>query len=246
MVYDGLLVLASRGAPMNLLGPQLAAQDPSSRLVDAGVVDDVTVREDRFGGKASIRLHGGEVIVLTWPGRKNRGTAVENLLTHAFPSKVDQGPSDMARRSVRVMAMLGAVMLAMAGAWMGLSVVLRSDPPPPPAPTPAPTLAPAELAARAELNAACAPWVTLAASVPRGQRPDPLALRPIVDSLRPRFDTAAQAGADPSYASARDEVAYLQDYARRSPEAVRLESVSRVAWAMRAVSSACARATSGA
>jgi hypothetical protein len=121
---------------------------------------------------------------------------------------------------------------------------LLPDPPPPRVRAPAPTLPPAEQLARDELNAACPPWQELAAALPAGERPDPVALRPIVDGLRPRFDNAVAVGGHPSYAAARDEVAYLQDYARRPPEAVGLESVSRVAWAMRLVSQACTRAAS--
>lgn len=244
VVYEGMLVLAGRGASADLLAPQLAAQDPESRLLDANIVDDVAVREDALSGAATIRLRSGEVVALQWPARKNRGVSGENLLAHAFPGKVDQGPSEVARRAIRTMATLGAGILVIALLWAGLSVVLRSDPPPPPPPAPPPTLPPAEQLARDELNAVCPPWLTLAAAVPAGERPDPTQLRPIVDGIRARFDNAAAAGAHPSYAVARDEVAYLQDYARRSPEAVGLESVSRVAWAMRSVTDACGRAAS--
>lgn len=244
VAYEGTLVLARRGASADLLAPQLAAQDPDSRLLDAQVVDDVAVREDALSGAATIRLRTGEVVVLRWPTRKNRGVSGENLLAHAFPGKVDQGPSEVARRAIRTMAGLGTGILVLALLWVGLSIVLRSDPPPPPPPAPAPTLPPAEQLARDELNAACPPWQALAAAVPVGERPDPVALRPVVDGLRPRFDNAVAVGGHPSYTAARDEVAYLQDYARRPPEAVGLESVSRVAWAVRTVSEACARASS--
>jgi hypothetical protein len=244
VVYEGTLVLARRGASADLLAPQLAAQDPDSRVLDVKVVDDVAVREDALSGAATIRLRSGEVVVLRWPARKNRGVSGENLLAHAFPGTVDQGPSELTRRAIRSMVALGAGILVLALLWVGFSVVLRSDPPPPPPAAPAPTLPPAEQLARDELNAACPPWQALAAAVPAGERPDPVQLRPIVDGLRPRFDNAVAVGGHPSYAPARDEVAYLQDYARRSPEAVGLESVSRVAWAMRLVSEACTRAAS--
>lgn len=244
VAYDGMLVLASRGASADLLAPQLAAQDPGSRLLDAKVVDDVVVREDALSGKATIHLRNGEVVVVSWPGRKNRGAAVETILAHAFPGKVDQGPADLAPRVIRAMAAAGVVLLVAAGAWTGASVLLRKDPPPPAPAAAAPTLSPAEQAARAELAVACPPWQAFAAGVPAGERPDPVQLRPIVDGIRGRFDAAAGAGADASYAAARDEVAYLQDYGRRTPESAGQESVSRLIWAMRSVSSACTRAAS--
>jgi hypothetical protein len=244
VAYDGVLVLASPGAPLNLLAPQLAAQDAESRRLDANLVEDVLVREDRTGGKASIRLRSGEVVVVTWPGRKNKGVAVENLLAHAFPGKVDLGSSEIGRRAVRTVVKVVVALVLLAGAGFGLSVLLRSDPPPPPPPAPPVTLPPAEQTARAELAQACPPWQAFAAAVPVGERPDPTALRPIVDGIRPRFDNAANLGADPAYAAARDEVAYLQDYARRTPEQVELESVSRVSYAVRTVTAACAKAGS--
>lgn len=243
VAYDGMLVLASRNASADLLAPQLAAQDPASRLVEAKVVDDVVVREDSLGGKATIRLRNGESVVLTWSGRKNRGVAAETLLAHAFPGKVDQGPPEVARRVVRAMAGLAVILLVVAGGWSGASVLLRKDPPPPPPPPPAPTLSPAEQAARTELEQACPPWQAFAAGVPAGERPDPGQLRPIVDGIRGRFDAAAAAGADPAYATARDEVGYLQDYSRRTLESAGQESVSRLAFAMRSVSSACTKAS---
>jgi hypothetical protein len=100
------------------------------------------------------------------------------------------------------------------------------------------------VAARTELSAACPPWQMFAGSVHAGDRPDPVALRPIVDGIRPRFENAAGAGAYPAYAAARDEVVFLQDYAHRAPDVAARESVSRVAWAMRTVSAACTRAAS--
>jgi hypothetical protein len=246
VAYDGMLVLASRGAPENLLAPQLAAQDPASRLLDARSVDDVSVREDVFGGQATLRLRDGEVVVVGWPGRGNRGVSVENLLAHAFPGKVDQGPAEIGRRAVRFFAGLAVSLVVLAAAVAGLSVLFRSDPPPPPPAAPPVTVPPVEQAARTELQAACPPWQSFAAGVPAGERPDPAQLRPIIDGIKGRFDAAATLeGVDPSYVAAREEVLYLQDYSRRTPEAVGLESISRVAYAMRVVSGACAKATTG-
>lgn len=242
IAYDGMLVLASPGACADLPAPQLAAQDPASRLLDARVVDEVVVREDAISGKAVLRLRNGEQVVLTWPGRKNRGTPAETLLAHAFPGKVDQGSSEIVRRLVRPIAVVAVAVLVLAGVGAGASVLLRDDPPPPPPPPAAPVLSAAEQAARAELSQACPSWLAFAAGVPAGERPDPAQLRPVVDGIRGRFDVAADAGADAAYAAARDEVAYLQEYGRRTPEAAGQESVSRLAWAMRAVSTACAKA----
>ncbi len=245
VVYDGLLVLASRGAPDSLPSGQLAAQDGDSRILDAASVVDVVVREDALSGKATIRQRNGNEIVVAWPGRKNRGFSAENLLAHAFPGTVDQGPDERVRRTARGMALAGFVILVLVAAWIGLSVLLEGDPPPPPPAAPPVTVAPAEQSARDELNAACPPWQLYAASVGPGDRPVPGEMRPIVDGIRGRFDAAAGvAGVDPAYATARDELAYLQDYARRPPDAVQLESVSRVAFALRTVSAACARAAS--
>ena len=244
VVYDGMLVLASRGAPEHLLAPQLAAQDAGSRRLDGDLVDDVVVREDAMGGKARIHLRSGEVVSLSWPGRKNRGASVENLLAHAFPGKVDQGSSELGARAVRAVAAVGAAILVLAGLFVGLSALLQGDPASEAPPAPPPTLAPAEQTARDELTAACPPWQAFAAAVPAGDRPDPAQLRPVVEGIRGRFEAAAATGADPSYAAARDEVIYLQDYAGRTAEAARMESISRVSWAMRTVSAACARAVS--
>jgi hypothetical protein len=98
---------------------------------------------------------------------------------------------------------------------------------------------------RAELRPSCPSWLDFAANVGTGDRPDPAALRPIVDGLRPHFDAAAGvAGADASYGSARDELGYLQDLARKPADAVGRESVSRVHYSMDKVTSACQRAMS--
>lgn len=243
VAYDGNLVVAKRGAPDNLLSGQLAAQDPSSRILTAEAVEEALVREDALSGQARIKLRVGDDVVVRWPGWRNRGVLAENLLAHSFPGKVDQGSPEIAQRTVRVMVGLGVAILVAVVAYLGLSALLKSDPPPPPPPAPPTTLAPAEQAARAALQQACPPWQEFAGSVPTGDRPNPTAMRPVVDGMRPWFVAAADAGADPSYATARDEVGYLQEYARRPVEDVARESVSRVSFAMRTVSSACDRAT---
>ena len=245
VAYDGNLVIAKRGAPDNLTSGQLAAQDPSSRILAADAVEEALVREDAISGQARIRLRVGDDVVVRWPGWKNRGVLAENLLAHAFPGKVDQGSPEIAKRTVRVMMALGVTILVAVGAYLGLSALLKGDPPPPPPPAPTTTLAPAEQAARAALQPTCPGWQQFVASVPVGERPNPAALRPVVDGLRPAFVTAADSGADPLYATARDELGYLQDYARRPVDDVARESVSRVSFAMRTVSSACDRAMAG-
>lgn len=242
VAYDGNLVIAKRGAPDNLMSGQLAAQDASSRILTAEAVEEALVREDAVSGQVRIKLRAGDDVVVRWPGRKNRGVSAENLLTHSFPGKVDQGSPEIAKRTVRVMMGLGLTILAAVAAYVGLSTLLQGDPPPPPPPAPPTTLAPAEQAARTALQQACPSWQQFAGSVPAGERPNPVAMRPVVDGMRPSFVAAADAGADPSYATARDEVAYLQEYARRPVEDVARESVSRVGFAMRTVSSACDRA----
>lgn len=240
VLYDKSILLASRGAPTNVAIGPLAAQDATSRIIDDALVDDVSVREDSLSGKATIHLRSGERLVLSWRARPNRGSSAEDLLASAFPGKVDQGSSEVTVRTVRAMAALGVVMLLLVAGWMGLSSLLAGDPPPPPPPAPPPTLAPAEQAARAELEAVCGAWTAFAGLIPPGERPDPAALRPVADAMKPRFDAAATALGD--YAPARDEVAYLQDYARRPADAVARESSSRVAYAVRTVSAACTRA----
>jgi hypothetical protein len=102
------------------------------------------------------------------------------------------------------------------------------------------TIPPAEQMARAELRSGCPAWTSYAATIPAGERPDPGALKPVVNPLRPHFDAAA--GAVASYGAARDEVAYLQDYAGRDADAIARESVSRVAYAVSTVSAACSKA----
>jgi hypothetical protein len=168
--------------------------------------------------------------------------SAENLLAHAFPGKVDQGSPEIARRTVRVMMGLGVSILLAVAAYLGLSALLHGDPPPPPPPAPPTTLPAAEQAARTALQQACPAWQQFAGSVPAGDRPVPTAMRPVVDGIRPWFVAAADSNADPIYAAARDEVGYLQDYARRPVDDVARESVSRVEFAMRTVSSACDRA----
>ncbi|MEA3077743.1 MAG: hypothetical protein QOF60_2651 [Actinomycetota bacterium] len=141
----------------------------------------------------------------------------------------------------RWVAPVVAGLVVLAGAGFGASRLLASDPPPPPAPAPPVTVAPVEVAARAELASTCPPWNAFAAAVPAGERPDPKALGPIVRALHPHL--VAAAGAVPYYAAARDEAEYLQGYAGRSAADIQRESVARVQYAVTTVSGACARAT---
>ena len=245
VAYDGNLVIAKRGAPDNLTSGQLAGQDPSSRILTAEAVEEAIVREDAVSGQVRITLRAGDDVVVRWPGWKNRGVLAENLFAHAFPGKVDQGSPEIAKRTVRVMVGLGVSILVAVAAYLGLSALLKGDPPPPPPPAPPTTIAPAEQAARTALQQACPAWQQFSGSVPTGERPNPTALRPVVDGMRPWFVAAADAGADPFYATARDEVGYLQDYARRPVDDVARESVSRVSFAMRTVTTACDRAMGG-
>lgn len=247
VAYDGNLVIAKRGAPENLTSGQLAAQDPSSRIVAAEAVEEALVREDAVSGQVRLKMRAGDDLVVRWPAWKNRGFSAENLLAHSFPGKVDQGSPEIAKRTVRVMVGLGVTILLAVVAYLGLSALLEGDPPPPPPPAPPTTLAPAEQAARSALQQpqACPAWQAFAGSVPTGERPNPAAMRPVVDGMRPAFVAAADAGSDPSYVTARDEVGYLQEYARRAVEDVARESISRVSFAMRTVSSACDRALAG-
>ena len=244
VAYDGNLVIAKRGAPENLTSSQLAAQDPSSRVLAAQSVDEAVVREDAVSGQVRIKVKAGDDIVIRWPGWKNRGVSAENLLAHAFPGKVDQGSPEIAKRTVRLMGGLGAAILVAVLAYLGLSALLKGDPPPPPPPAPTTTLPPAEQAARAALQPVCPGWQQFAGSVPTGERPDPTAMRPVIDAMRGPLVSAADTGAHASYTTARDESAYLQDYARRPVDDVARESVSRVAFALRSVTAACDRATS--
>ena len=242
VAYDGNLVLARRGAPENLTSGQLAAQDPNSRILAAEAVDEAIVREDAVSGQVRIKTRVGDDVVVRWPGWKNRGVSAENLLAHSFPGKVDQGSPEIAQRTVRVMGLLGGAILVAVVAYLGLSALLKGDPPPPPPPAPTTTLAPPEQAARTALQQACPAWREFAGGVPIGDRPNPTAMKPVVDGMRPWFVAAADAGADPIYTTARDEVAYLQEYAARPAADVARESVSRVNFAMRTVTSACDRA----
>jgi hypothetical protein len=167
------------------------------------------------------------------------------MLTHAFPGKVDQGSPEIVQRTVRVMVALGVSILVAVGAFLGASALFKADPPPPPPPAPPTTLPPAEQMARAELRGTCPAWLDFAANVATGDRPDPAAMHPIVDGLRPHFDAAASApGADAAYAPARDELAYLQDLATKPADAMGRESVSRVHYSMDKVTTACQRAMS--
>jgi hypothetical protein len=242
VAYDGNLVIAKRGAPENLTSGQLAAQDPSSRILTADAVEEAIVREDMVSGQVRMKLRVGDDVVVRWPGWKNRGLSAENLLAHAFPGKVDQGSPEIAKRTVRVMVTLGVTILVAVILFLGLSALLKGDPPPPPPPAPTTTLPAPEQAARTALQQTCPAWQQFAGTVAPGDRPNPVTLRPVADGMRPWFDAAADAGADPIYAAARDEVGYLQDFSRRPVAEVARESVSRVAFAMRTVTSACDRA----
>lgn len=242
-VYEGAAVLArrSRTDMSGLTVGQAAAAHPENRMIAAAEVDDIAVREDGLSGRARIRLRKGERLALSWWGRGNRGLAVENLLSHAFPGTVDQAPPQIPLRVAKAVAAVAGA-LAVFFVVMKAVAVLTPDPaPPPPPPAAAPvTLPPAEEAARTALAPACSTWRTFAPTVPVGERPAPAALRPVADAARGGFDAAAAASAD--YAPARDELAYLQAYAKRpAPEAAK-ESLARVRYAMDAVSAACARA----
>jgi hypothetical protein len=130
VAYDGNLVIAKRGAPDNLTSGQLAAQDANSRILVANTVEEAIVREDAVSGQVRIKMHLGDDVVVRWPGWKNRGVSAENLLAHAFPGKVDQGSPEIAKRTVRVMMTLGVTILVAVVAFLGLSTLLKSDPPP--------------------------------------------------------------------------------------------------------------------
>jgi len=240
VVYDTSMVLARPGSPRNLTAGQLAARDPSARVIEERNVVDVAVREDPVSTQVTAKLRDGEVLSFGWLGYKNRGISAENLLAGVFPGKVDQAPSENAGRAVKAVAALGVVILLGVGASLGLSRLLADGPPPPPPPAPTTTVPPAEQAARNELQGVCGSWASFAAGVRAGDRPDPVALRPVADGLKPRFDAAA--AALPDYEAARNEVAYLQDYARRPPDAIARESSSRVGFALNAISAACTRA----
>ncbi len=242
VVYETSMVLARRGAPRNLTVGQLAAQDSSARVIEERAVVDVAIREDRISSQVTAELRDGEVLSFAWPGYKNRGLSAENLLAGVFSGKVDQAPSAIPQRTVKAMATLGVLILLGVGASIGVARLLEEGPPPPPPPAPTTTLPPAEQAARQELQGVCASWASFASGIRSGDRPDPAALRPVVDGLKPRFDAAAAAVVD--YEAARNEVVYLQEYARRPPDAIARESSSRVGFAFTTISSACTRAGS--
>lgn len=251
VAYDKALVLAARArgkkataARAGLSSGQLAGLDPANRVIDTNVVDEVLVREDQVGGRASIHLTSGERVTLSWWGFHNRRVEAEHLLADVFPGRVDQDDPAVVQRIFKAGAALACSIAMVLALFAGASVLLKADPPPPAPPAPPVTVPPAEQALRAGLAPSCAPWTAFAASLTPGDRPTPASLRPIVDGLRAPFDAAAAASAD--YVAARDEVVYLQEYSRRPPDAIARESVSRVGYAIRQVSLACDRAASGA
>lgn len=230
----GKKALAARAA---LSAGQLAGLDPSNRVIDAGTVDEAFVRQDIVSGRSSIHLTSGERLVLSWWGWQNRGVEAEELLAGAFPGRVDQASGGIVLRVAKAAVALAGGAAVVVGLLAGASVLLAEDPPPPAPPAPPSTIAPAEQALRDGLAPACAPWAAFAATVSSGDRPDPAALRPVVDGLRGPLDAATAISAD--YTVARDEAAYLHDYARRPSDAAARESVSRVHYAIRQVSQAC-------
>ncbi|MGH9267051.1 MAG: hypothetical protein ACRD0D_02630, partial [Acidimicrobiales bacterium] len=73
-----------------------------------------------------------------------------------------------------------------------------------------------------------------------GIRPDQAQIRPVVDAMRPGFDSAA--AADPAVGPARDQLAWLQDYAQMPADAAGRVSASSVAFAVSSVTRACLQA----
>lgn len=249
VTYDNALVLAGRArgkkaaaARARLSAGQLAGLEESNRLIPGSAVDEVLVREDKVGGRACLKLTSGERVVLSWWGPHNRGVEAENLLADAFPGRVDQDDPAVVQRIFKAIAGLALVVAVMVAVVFAASSLLASEPPPPAPPAPPVTVPPAEQALRDQLGPACGPWMAFAEGVAAADRPNPAALRPVVDGLRGPFDAAAAASTD--YTAARDEVVYLQDYARRPADAAARESVSRVGYAIRQVSQACAGALS--
>lgn len=244
VVYDDALVLAKarRGrAKLSQLSPgQVAGLHEKNRLVPFSHISDVDVWERPTGGQATVWLADGSRLVFSWLKPLTGQTDVTALLTDLMPAKVDLAEPSVVVRVARIAIRVAAVMVAVVGLKLGLGVLLRADPPRPAPPAPPTTLSPAQRVAHDELARACAPWRTFVAQLAPGARPDPAALRPIVDGMRPRFDAAA--GADPSLAPATSELGWLQDYARRPPTEAAKESGGRITFAIRLVDSACTRA----
>jgi hypothetical protein len=244
VVYDDALVLAKpRGKRSKLaqLSPgQVAGLHEKNRLVPFGHISDIDIWERPTGGQATVWLADGSRLVFSWLKPLAGQTDVSALLTDAMPAKVDLAEPSVVVRVARIALRVAAVMVVLVGLKLGLGVLLRADPPRPAPPAPPPTLSPAQRVAHDELAKACAPWRTFLAQLAPGERPDPGALRPIVDGMRPRFDAAAVA--DPSLVPATSELGWLQDYARRPPPEAAKESGGRITYAVRTVDSACSRA----
>ncbi|HET9443812.1 MAG TPA: hypothetical protein VFO65_10835 [Acidimicrobiales bacterium] len=249
VIYDGCVVLArrprskaARASRAAMTAAQLANVHPDNRLMADTAVDDVTVREDAVGGRARFKLRSGETVTLSWWGPTNRGVDAERLLHAAFPGRVDQSSPEVAGRVARGLGTVAAAVAVVMVLVTFVPKVFEKDPPPPPPPPPVTTLPPAEQALRAEVAAACVPWNEQVAALPAGTRPGPEVLRGPTAGMKGAFDNAA--AASPAWTVARDELAYLQDYAGRPADAALRESVSRINYAIRTVSVACAKASS--
>ncbi len=244
VAFEGCIALVpsargrSTASLLALSSGQLGTLDGGARIVRDVEVSDVAVAHDRLGGRARLALERGGELTLTWSSWGNRRADGEALLSAAFPRKAEQATVRWAPRILRAAAAALAAAAVVAGLVLGAGALLggsgpRAAPPPPVAATP-----PAVESAHAELGAACPPWRAVTAGLARGQRPDPLALRPVLTAMRPHLDAAA--GLVASYAPARDQLAVLQDYAARDAASALKESSARLEFAREAVDGACA------
>jgi hypothetical protein len=222
VVYDGALVLAkAKGGRKRLerLGPmtpgQVLSLHPANVLVNAADVSSADVWERFPGGEVVLTLHNGVEHRFAWLDRRDRDVDVAEVLVDVLPERVaveDPPTSVQVRRLVKVIAVVVLAVVVLVAAFTAVGNLLEGDPPPPPPPAPPTTLSPAQQAVQSALGPPCGPWRQLMATVPAGARPDPAAVRPVIEPLRVGMEAAV--AADPSFQAAQQAVAELQAYAR--------------------------------
>jgi hypothetical protein len=221
----------------------MLAMRKKARVLHLSAVNDVDVWRKPTGGRATFMLSNGSHVDFDWLSLRNTRDP-EDLINKVLSDRVDRvEPSISAfvggvvARLAFAVAVLAAFVAAAVGGAFGVSALLDDGPPAPPPPPP-PTTLPANVqTARAELAKVCPGWLAFENRRGLGDRPAPGELKAVIDGMRGPFDAAA--AADASYVVARDQVAWLQDYAGRPDDVAVREAAARVRFALNSVDAAC-------
>lgn len=214
-----------------------------SRVLTLGHITDVDIWRKPTGGRATFWLANGSHVDFDWLSWRNARDP-EDLINKVLFDRVDRvEPSisgfvwGIVARAALTLALVAMVVAAGVGAAIGAGTLLDDGPPKPPPPPP-PTTLPANVEqAQAELGKVCPGWLAFENRKGLGDRPAPADLKPVIDPMRAPFDAAA--AAMPKYERARDQVAWLQDYANRSDEMAVREGTAPLRFALNTVDDAC-------